>query len=88
MSSASSTGSRRPAPCATPRSPGPTNSASCRRNAVARIKGLIGAAGTQPLADHLVAERDSFVASLHHRDGLEGISAFLEKRAPRLQVSA
>ena len=51
-------------------------------NSVARIKGLIGAAGTQPLADHLVAERDSFVASLHHREGLEGISAFLEKRAP------
>jgi enoyl-CoA hydratase/carnithine racemase len=43
---------------------------------------LIGAAGTQPLAEHLVAERDSFVASLHHREGLEGISAFLEKRAP------
>jgi enoyl-CoA hydratase/carnithine racemase len=51
-------------------------------NSVARIKGLIGSAVTQPLADHLVAERDSFVASLHHRDGLEGISAFLEKRAP------
>jgi enoyl-CoA hydratase/carnithine racemase len=51
-------------------------------NSVARIKGLISAAGTQPLADHLVAERDSFVASLHHREGLEGISAFLEKRAP------
>ena len=26
------------------------------------------------------AERDNFVASLHHADGLEGISAFLEKR--------
>jgi enoyl-CoA hydratase/carnithine racemase len=51
-------------------------------NSVARIKGLIAAAGTQPLADHLVAERDHFVASLHHRDGLEGITAFLEKRAP------
>jgi enoyl-CoA hydratase/carnithine racemase len=51
-------------------------------NSVAQIKGLIGAAGTQPLADHLVTERNSFVASLHHREGLEGISAFLEKRAP------
>lgn len=51
-------------------------------NSVSRIKGLIGAAGMQPLAEHLVAERDSFVASLHHREGLEGISAFLEKRAP------
>ncbi|MBP0593236.1 enoyl-CoA hydratase [Paraburkholderia sp. LEh10] len=51
-------------------------------NAKARIKGLIAAAGAQSLAEHLVAERDSFVASLHHRDGLEGITAFLEKRAP------
>ncbi|MPW19972.1 enoyl-CoA hydratase [Paraburkholderia sp. CNPSo 3157] len=51
-------------------------------NAKSRIKGLIAAAGMQSLPDHLVAERDSFVASLHHRDGLEGITAFLEKRAP------
>jgi enoyl-CoA hydratase/carnithine racemase len=51
-------------------------------NSVARIKTLVCAAGTQPLSTHLVAERDNFVASLHHREGLEGISAFLEKRAP------
>ncbi|RFU43780.1 oxepin-CoA hydrolase, alternative type [Paraburkholderia sp. DHOC27] len=51
-------------------------------NATARIKSLIGAANAQALADHLVAERDNFVASLHHRDALEGITAFLEKRAP------
>ena len=52
-------------------------------NATARIKTLIAAASAQPLADHLVAERDSFVASLHHGDALEGITAFLEKRAPK-----
>jgi enoyl-CoA hydratase/carnithine racemase len=51
-------------------------------NSIARIKNLLDAAGAQPLAEHLVAERDNFVASLHHRDGLEGITAFLEKRAP------
>jgi enoyl-CoA hydratase/carnithine racemase len=51
-------------------------------NAKARIKALIGAASGQPLADHLNTERDSFVASLQHRDALEGITAFLEKRAP------
>jgi enoyl-CoA hydratase/carnithine racemase len=51
-------------------------------NSAARIKGLVNVADTQPLADHLIAERESFVASLHHRDGLEGITAFLEKRAP------
>jgi enoyl-CoA hydratase/carnithine racemase len=52
-------------------------------NATARIKTLIAAAGAQPLADHLVTERDHFVASLHHGDALEGITAFLEKRAPK-----
>lgn len=52
-------------------------------NAVRRIKALIDDAPLQPLAAHLVSERDHFVASLHHRDALEGISAFLEKREPR-----
>lgn len=52
-------------------------------NACARIKALIAAAGTQPLADHLGTERDHFVASLHHGDALEGITAFLEKRPAR-----
>jgi enoyl-CoA hydratase/carnithine racemase len=52
-------------------------------NAFARIKSLVAAAGTQPLAEHLASERDHFVASLHHRDALEGITAFLEKRAAR-----
>ena len=51
-------------------------------NATARIKALLGAAVAQPLADHLVTERDNFVASLHHGDALEGITAFLEKRTP------
>ncbi|MFX1671941.1 enoyl-CoA hydratase [Paraburkholderia sp. A2WS-5] len=51
-------------------------------NAVARIKGLTSAADMQSLDDHLIAERESFVTSLHHRDGLEGITAFLEKRQP------
>jgi enoyl-CoA hydratase/carnithine racemase len=52
-------------------------------NAFARIKALVAAAGEQSLPDHLSTERDYFVASLHHRDGLEGITAFLEKRPPR-----
>ncbi|MFD1558140.1 oxepin-CoA hydrolase, alternative type [Paraburkholderia silviterrae] len=51
-------------------------------NAAARIKGLTNAAGMQSLDDQLIAERESFVTSLHHRDGLEGITAFLEKRQP------
>ncbi|QGZ61063.1 oxepin-CoA hydrolase, alternative type [Paraburkholderia acidisoli] len=51
-------------------------------NSVARIKTLTSAATTQPLEAQLGDEREHFVASLHHRDGLEGITAFLEKRAP------
>jgi enoyl-CoA hydratase/carnithine racemase len=51
-------------------------------NAIARIKALINGADGRPLDAHLVDERDSFVASLHHRDALEGITAFLDKRTP------
>lgn len=49
-------------------------------NAISAIKTLIGAAPQQDLPQHLSLERDSFVDALHHADGLEGISAFLEKR--------
>jgi enoyl-CoA hydratase/carnithine racemase len=50
--------------------------------ALARIKTLIAAAETQPLAEHLDAERDGFVDALHNGNALEGINAFLEKRPP------
>ncbi|AEI76401.1 enoyl-CoA hydratase PaaG [Cupriavidus necator N-1] len=52
-------------------------------HAVGRIKDLINHAATASRAEHLLAERDSFVAALHHPDGGEGISAFLEKRKPQ-----
>ncbi len=51
-------------------------------NAVRRVKALVADAPDTTLAAHLVAERDHFVASLHHADGLEGIQAFLGKRPP------
>jgi enoyl-CoA hydratase/carnithine racemase len=51
-------------------------------NSAASIKGLTNAAGMQSLDDQLAAESESFVSALHHRDGLEGITAFLEKRQP------
>lgn len=51
-------------------------------NAVRGMKALINHAGTASLTQHLAAERDSFVAALHHKDGGEGITAFLEKRKP------
>ncbi len=66
-----------------PRSNTRTRIAALSPHAVARIKRLIAAAGDAPLADHLDAERDSFVACLHHADGGEAIAAFLEKRKPR-----
>lgn len=52
-------------------------------HAVARIKRLIGQAEDATLEQHLHSERDSFVACLHHEDGGEAVSAFLEKRTPR-----
>ena len=52
-------------------------------NAVERIKTLVAEAQHHSLPAHFEAEKHSFVESLHHRDAQEGISAFLEKRAPR-----
>ncbi|QHE92050.1 oxepin-CoA hydrolase, alternative type [Pandoraea fibrosis] len=57
-----------------------TDLAQLSPNAVGRIKTLIESGASETLTSQLGAERDSFVASLHHADGLEGISAFLEKR--------
>jgi enoyl-CoA hydratase/carnithine racemase len=51
-------------------------------NAVERIKSLVRDAQGNSLAQHFEAEKHNFVESLHHRDALEGISAFLEKRKP------
>lgn len=51
-------------------------------NAVRGMKALINHAGSATLTEHLAAERDSFVAALHHPDAGEGIGAFLEKRKP------
>ena len=52
-------------------------------HSIARIKALIGRAAHTPLEQHLDHERDSFVACLHHADGGEAISAFLDKRPAR-----
>ncbi|MFJ2991872.1 oxepin-CoA hydrolase, alternative type [Pandoraea sp. NPDC087047] len=57
-----------------------TDLAQLSPNAVGRIKSLIESGASETLTSQLAAERDHFVASLHHADGLEGISAFLEKR--------
>ncbi len=51
-------------------------------NAIGNIKSLLCEAPSNTLSSHLQAEKQSFVESLHHRDGLEGITAFLEKRKP------
>ncbi len=52
-------------------------------HAVGRIKGLIAHAEEASLHAHLQAEQHSFVEALHHAEGNEGISAFLQKRAPQ-----
>jgi enoyl-CoA hydratase/carnithine racemase len=52
-------------------------------HAVSTIKRLMAHAADAPLAQHLEAERDAFVACLHHDEGGEAVSAFLEKRPAR-----
>ena len=52
-------------------------------NAVERIKTLLLEAQGNTLAQHFDSEKQNFVESLHHRDALEGITAFSEKRKPR-----
>ncbi len=49
-------------------------------SALASIKELLGDAAQHSLPVHLSAERDAFVANLHHPSGGEGIAAFLAKR--------
>ena len=49
-------------------------------NALASIKELLADAQQHSLPVHLAAERDAFVANLHHANGAEGIHAFLAKR--------
>lgn len=50
-------------------------------NALASIKELLNDAQQHSLPVHLAAERDAFVANLHHANGAEGIAAFLAKRS-------
>ncbi len=52
-------------------------------HATMNIKALLREAPSNALSAHFESEKRSFVDSLHHRDGLEGITAFLEKRPPR-----
>lgn len=52
-------------------------------NAVERIKSLGNEAQANTLAQHFELEKRHFVESLHHRDALEGITAFFEKRKPQ-----
>jgi enoyl-CoA hydratase/carnithine racemase len=52
-------------------------------NALASIKELINEAPGNTLGQQMDAERAHFVRNLHHPNGGEGISAFLEKRTPR-----
>lgn len=48
-----------------------------------RVKRLISQNIFSTLEDALANERDSIVAATAHPDGIEGMTAFIEKRAPR-----
>lgn len=52
-------------------------------NALSSIKELINDAPTNTLSQQLASERDHFVRNLHHGNGGEGVSAFLQKRTPQ-----
>jgi enoyl-CoA hydratase/carnithine racemase len=51
-------------------------------NALESIKELINESASNSLDQQLASERQHFVRNLHHLNGAEGISAFLEKRSP------
>lgn len=52
-------------------------------NTMERIKSLANEAQANQLSQQFESEKRHFVESLHHRDALEGITAFLEKRKPQ-----
>ena len=54
-------------------------------NAMASVKALGAAAATQSFEAQLVQERGAFVENLHHANGGEGVTAFLEKRKARYE---
>lgn len=51
--------------------------------AIGRTKRLLCEAPTQDLSRHLEREREAFAESFYSSEGVEGIAAFLEKRAPK-----
>lgn len=55
--------------------------------ALASAKELICAAHDRDLRTQLDAERDHFIRNLFHRNGGEGLQAFIEKRPPRFYES-
>ena len=54
-------------------------------NAIAGAKELVARAPLSPLAEHLEAERQQFIANLFHDNGGEGLKAFFEKRPARFR---
>ena len=51
-------------------------------HSLSTIKSLVRDASTATLPEQLRTEQHAFVDCLHHRDALEGMTAFLEKRKP------
>jgi enoyl-CoA hydratase/carnithine racemase len=59
--------------------------AAMASNALASAKALVDQVPFNTRRDHQAAERDAFVDNLFHDNGAEGLSGFLEKRAPRFR---
>lgn len=49
-------------------------------NALASVKDLVNQAAHSALAEHLLRERDAFIATVNHTNGGEGLAAWREKR--------
>ena len=59
------------------------NLAALSPNAIELVKNLVREAQVNPLEQQLELEKQSFIESQRHADGLEGMTAFLEKRKPQ-----
>jgi enoyl-CoA hydratase/carnithine racemase len=54
-------------------------------NAVSSVKELVNAWPERSLSQQMASERDHFLENFFHRNGGEGLQAFLDKREPRFE---